>query len=139
MIRYHPQQGTIVICDFKGLSEPEMTKRRPAILLTPPMKGRHDLCAVVPLSGTAPNRVKPYHFKIHTNPPLPEPYTNTTHWVKGDMVYTMGLNRMFLPLLEKEGDGTRKYDIRVIDEDDLIKIKACVLHGLGMGELTGYL
>ena len=35
MIPYHPEIGTVVICDFNGYIPPEMVKRRPAIVISP--------------------------------------------------------------------------------------------------------
>jgi len=49
---YHPKQGAIVICDFKGFVPPEMVKRRPAVIVSPRMRKREGLCTIVPLSTT---------------------------------------------------------------------------------------
>jgi mRNA interferase MazF len=46
---YHPKQGTIVICDFKGFVSPEMVKRRPAVIVSPRLRKREGLCTIVPL------------------------------------------------------------------------------------------
>lgn len=135
-IQFHPDQGTILICDFTGFKEPEMTKRRPVIVVSPRFRRRKGLCSVVPLSTTAPNPPLLYHYKLHTNPPLPAPYNANEHWVKADMVYTVSFDRLFLPFDKKNTNGKRMYDVRVIDKLDLIKIQECIIHGLGLGELT---
>ncbi len=135
----HPDIGTIVICDFHGLQAPEMVKRRPAIVLSPRLRHRGNLCTVVPFSTTTPSPVCQYHFKLHVNPPLPSPYDSPIQWVKGDMIYTVGFHRLSLPFSGKDASGKRIYDIRTVDPADLIKIQECVLHGIGLSKLTSFL
>ena len=135
-IQYHPEPGTILICDFKGLSAPEMTKRRPVIVVSPRFKNRTNLCTIVPLSTTAPTRVEQYHYKLHIAPSLPEPYNSNHAWVKADMLYTVAFDRLFLPFSKKDSSGKREYDVRVIDKIDLIKIQQCMIFGLGLNALT---
>lgn len=139
-IKYHPEPGTIIICDFTtGFTPPEMVKRRPAVVVSPRLRKRNDLCTVVPLSTTAPDPVCPYHFKLHVTPALPAPYDAAFHWVKADMLYTVGFNRLHLPFDKKDATGKRRYDVRVIDLADLLKIQQAILHGLGLAHLTSYL
>lgn len=138
-IQFHPQPGTILICDFDGLKDPEMIKRRPVVTISPKFRSRPDLVAVVPCSTTRPNAVYGYHHKLEVDPPLPAPYDSPWHWVKADMVYTVGFHRLFVPQTKKAADGTRQYDIRLVTEDDLKAIRACVLRGLGLDDLTDYL
>lgn len=135
-IQYHPELGTILICDFKGLNTPEMTKRRPVIVVSPRFKHRTKLCTVVPLSTTAPTKVERYHYKLQISPPLPEPYGSSHAWVKADMLYTVAFDRLFLPFNKKNESGNRDYDVRVIDKLDLIKIQECMIFGLGLNGLT---
>ncbi len=138
-IEYHPEQGTIVICDFKGFVAPEMVKRRPAVVISPRLRKRGRLCTIVPLSTTMPTSIAPYHFKLHIDPVLPNPYSAKVHWVKADMVYTVSFDRLYLPFERKGKTGRRKYDVRVIDKADLLKIQQCILNGLGLAALTDYL
>lgn len=138
-IRFHPEQGTIVICDFEGFVAPEMVKRRPAVVVSPRLRKRDGLCTIVPLSTTPPREVAPYHFKLHVEPVLPKPYDANFHWVKADMLYTVSFSRLYLPWENKDVDGNRNYDVRVIDMADLLKIQQCMLHGLGLTTLTAYL
>lgn len=138
-IQIHPEQGSIVICDFAGFVAPEMIKRRPAVVISPRLRRRDGLCTVVPLSTTPPNPVCPYHFKLHVTPVLPAPYNADFHWVKADMVYTVSFQRLYLPFDGKDSSGKRKYDVRIIDKADLLKIQECMLHGLGLPHLTSYL
>jgi len=138
-LKYHPEQGTIVICDFKGFVAPEMVKRRPAIIISPRLRKRGRLCTIVPLSTTAPDPIAPYHCKLYVDPVLPKPYSAKFHWVKADMIYTVSLDRLYLPFDGKDEMGRRNYDMRVIDKADLLKIQQCMLTGLGLTALTDYL
>jgi len=138
-IQFHPEQGTILACDFDGFKAPEMIKRRPVVVISPRLRNRGNLCCIVPLSTTPPNDVAPYHFKLHVTPTLPAPYNADFHWVKADMLYTVSFERLFLLHNGKDANGKRIYDVRVIDKTDLLKIQQCVLHGLGLTPLTEYL
>lgn len=93
-ISIHPDIGDLLICDFGQLNtkEPEMVKRRPVICLTP-RRRPGKLCTVVPLSTTAPNPVQKWHCKLQLD--LPEPYNKPEMWVKGDMLYTMSMERFY--------------------------------------------
>lgn len=139
-IQFHPEQGTILVCDFSGFQAPEMLKRRPVVVISPRLRNRTGLCTIVPLSTTEPNKIEAYHYRLHTTPSLPAPYVSPVHWVKADMVYTVSFNRLFLMTHGvKDATGKRVYDQRVIDKADLLKIQAAVLHGIGLTPLTAYL
>lgn len=138
-LKYHPEIGTIVICDFKGFVEPEITKRRPAIVVSPRFRTRGNLCSIVPLSTTAPKPPLDCHFRLYMDEALPEPYNADMHWVKADLVYTVSFERLTLPLLGKDDKGNRIYVDKVVDEATLKSIRKCILHGLGMPQLTEHL
>lgn len=89
------------------------------------------LCTVVPLSTTAPRIVLPHHLHLTLDPPLPAPYANPNMWVKGDFVLTVAFHR--LRLLFKEWDGSERiYDVRVLSDDIMDKVRACVRAGIGV-------
>lgn len=138
-IKFNPEQGLIVICDFKGFVPPEMVKRRPAVVISPRLRQRSGLCSIVPLSTTPPTPIMAFHHKLYIEPPLPEPYNAKFHWVKADMIYTVSFDRLSMPFEGKDASGKRIYTQHVIDKSDLIKIQQCVLHGLGLTALTDYL
>ncbi len=138
-IKYHPEQGSILVCDFDGFKAPEMVKRRPVVVISPRLRNRTGLCTVVPLSSTPPKEIAPYHFRLHTTPALPSPYNNPHHWVKADMIYTVAFDRLSALFAGKDESGKRIHDYRVIDSADLKKIQECVLHSLGLTVLTSYL
>lgn len=128
----HPLPGTILRVDLsQGFTPPEMVKRRPAIVLSPPIRGRQRLCTIVPLSTTAPTRVEAHHLKLTLDPPLPPPYDSAEMWVKGDIVLTVAFHRLRL-LFAGHEQGQRVYDIRVLDPETLNKVKQCVRSGLGL-------
>jgi len=138
-LQYHPQTGTIVICDFFGFIEPEMTKRRPVIIVSPKFKNRDNLCTIVACSTTEPNPIMNYHCQIEINPPLPAPYDSPVQWIKGDMIMAVSVSRLSLPFVGKDINGKRIYDKRVLGNDDLKKVQSCILNALNFSSLTKYL
>lgn len=136
---FHPQQGAIVICDFKGLQEPEMVKRRPVVVISPRFRRRGKLCTIVPLSTTPPSEIANYHYKLLLDPPLPPPNDKPFCWVKADMIYTVSFDRLMLPFEGKDNSGKRIYDQRVLSDDDFRIIQKCLLHGVGLSKLTEHL
>lgn len=128
----HPVPGTIVRVDLsQGFRPPEMVKRRPVVVLSPPIKGRQQLCTVVPLSTKAPKPVLPHHMQITLDPPLPHPYAGPTMWLKGDIVLTVAFHRLRL-LFDSKQQGQRVYDVRVLEPSVFNDIKACVRAGVGL-------
>jgi mRNA interferase MazF len=138
-LKIHPEIGTIVLCDFYGFVEPEMTKRRPAIVVSPRFRQRDNLCTIVPLSTTTPKNVMPYHCVLEFDPPLPRPYREPRMWAKCDMLSTISFNRLALPFSGKDSFGKRIYDIRVINALEMKMVRECILHALNLSELTTHL
>jgi mRNA interferase MazF len=137
---YHPQIGTIVICDFHGFIHPEMNKRRPAIIVSPRLRNRNNLCTIVPCSTNPPNQIMPYNYKLKLDEPLlPPPYNSKFQWVKADMIATVSFNRLFLPFVHKDAKGKREYVIKIIEDIDLRNIRECILHAMALSYLTGHL
>lgn len=129
-LSYPPKRGSILRCNFHSFREPEMTKLRPVIVLSPPFNIRPDLCTVVACSTTEPKTKMPYHYEYHIDPPLPSPYDSPVQWVKGDMIYTLSLRRLDFFFIKKDGQGKRIYDKRIVPDDILEKILDCVICGL---------
>ncbi len=128
----HPQPGTIVRVDLSdGFKPPEMVKRRPAIVLSPQIRGRPLLCTIVPLSTSEPRVPQEHHLKLSFAKPLPRPYDEPSMWVKGDIVLTVALHRLRLLFARKDG-GQRIYDVRILDHDTMERVRACVRAGLGI-------
>jgi len=115
----------------EGFKPPEMVKRRPAIILSPPIPGRNNLCAIVPLSTSAPRTVMAHHMQIHFDPCLPAPYDEPDMWVKGDIVLTVAFHRLRF-LFSRHACGHRVYDARVLESGTFGNVRACVRAGLGL-------
>jgi uncharacterized protein YifN (PemK superfamily) len=139
-IREHPAIGTVLFCDFdQGFQEPEMVKRRPVVVISPKISVRAGLCTVVALSTSEPSPKMPYHCQITLDPPLPEPWGDTVRWVKGDMVCAVGFHRLDFPRFGKDLKGKRIYRNIHISDDDLRRVRHCVLNALGLAGLTKHL
>ena len=132
-ILYHPQVGTILRVDLnEGFRVPEMRKRRPAVVVSPPLKGRDQLCTIVPLSTTKPQPMQPYNCEVALDPPLPFPYEGPIMWVKADMVMCVAFHRLKLLHRGKDENGERVYDVRVLPPEKMEEIKECIRYSLGM-------
>lgn len=114
-----------------------MVKRRLCVVMSPPIEARAGLCTVVPLSTTIPNPSQGYHCKLDIPFQLPEPWGNVSRWVKGDMIYAVGLHRLDLLRLGKDLTGRRVYQLSKLSEVQMRTISNCVLYGLGLPPLTG--
>ena len=132
-LKYPVVPKTILLCDYDlgGFRAPEMVKKRPAIVLVGRIPRRNNLHTVVPLSGT--ESCEKYHCKIELEHPLPYPFTQTTWWVKADMVATVCFNRLDLFRTDRDNNGNRKYlsDLKVSDEN-FHTVKETVRIALGL-------
>ena len=70
------------------------------MILSPPLKGRHDLCTIVPLSQTPPEDPQSHHCLIKFKTELPYPFLGKERWLKGDMVFTAKIDRLSLCSVE---------------------------------------
>lgn len=130
-LEFYPPPGTILLCDYQpGFKVPEMTKRRPVVVISPRFRGRGQLCTVVPLSTTPPRPVRPYHCEIEVE--LAPPYLAATSWVKADMIATVGFHRLRPLHMGKDQYGKRKHVYPRVEENDLAQIRECVLAALGL-------
>jgi uncharacterized protein YifN (PemK superfamily) len=68
---------------------------------------------------------------LEFNPSLPAPFDSPTMWVKGDVVLTVAFHRLRF-LFSRWDDGKRVYDIRVLSNADLSRVRECVRHGIGV-------
>jgi uncharacterized protein YifN (PemK superfamily) len=132
-VETHPQPGTIVRVDLaEGFREPEIGKRRPAVVLSPEIPGRPFMCTIVPLSTKRPRKFMAHHLEIQPDPLLPFPYDAETMWLKGDIVLTVAFHRLRL-LFQRYDKGQRVYDVRVLSPDVFARVQQCVRSGLGLG------
>jgi mRNA interferase MazF len=139
-IHYPVGAGTILLCNYDtGFREPEMVKRRPAVVVSPRLPFRNNLCAVVPLSTTEPARIQPYQCRIKLAEPLPKPWTSLVVWAKSDMVATVGFFRLDFFRTERDQYGKRKYLHPKLNAGQMQAVYASILCGFGLGELTKHL
>lgn len=128
-LKYHPAQGTILMCDYRsGFIPPEMVKSRPCIVVSPRLRQRNNLCSVVPLSTTPPDPILDHHCQISLDRPLPAPFNSPTMWVKCDMLATVSFDRLDLIQVAK-----RTYITPRVTADELEMIQLGMLHALGLG------
>ena len=139
-ILYHVPVGTIVLCNYArgGFVPPEMVKRRPAIVVTPKLAQRDDLCGVLPLSGTIPEHPVSYVVRLELPEPLPEPFDETVWWAKCDVINTVALTRLDLFRVGRDG-GKREYLRPRLTPEQIREVRTGMLNGFGLGELAQHL
>ena len=138
-LQFHPKIGAILVCDFsKGFVAPEMVKRRPVIVISPPISQRHRLCTIIPLSTKIPETIRPYHVDLG-NLNLPRPFDIGPNWAKCDMIYSVSFDRLELFRKRNAIDGKREYDEFFISSENLKKIRAGFLISVGLLSLTKHL
>lgn len=126
-IKYAPDVGTIIFCDFRGTIHPEMNKKRPVVVMS---NVSSRLCLIVPLSTTTPETPKAWHYFMNTPKPLPYPYDSKAHWAKCDMIFAASFDRLSMPCDGKDNFGKRIYIQRKISIDDLKAIKKGIAEAL---------
>ena len=126
-----PSPGTLLMCDFDtGFQPPEMTKRRPVVVVSPRRRrAMTKLCTVVPLSTAVPNQVEPFHHRMNPRS-VPVELGTQESWAKCDMLYTVSVKR--LDRVSVNRGGRRLFVApRVLDED-LAAIRQGVMNALGL-------
>ena len=124
---FHPHAGTVLVADFRGFTAPELTKKRPVIVISPRLPYRSGLVTIVPISTTAPRSMVPYVCRLSKNyAPWGEPDVET--WAKCDLVMNVGLAR-----LEAFKVDRRKFVSPRLSPEDLAAVRQAVLAGLGFG------
>lgn len=141
-LTFHPQPGTILMCDFSsGFKPPEMVKRRPVVVISPKMKRCSGLCTVVALSTVQPSPLENWHYQLPLGSlPQKGQFQAKDSWVKGDMVYRVSFDRLNLIQIGKEpGTGKRQYFKQRLGRGQMQRVYACLLHGLNLGHLEPHL
>lgn len=138
-LTYYPSPGEILLCNYHtGFIEPEMTKRRPVVVVSPRLRRRGELVGVVPLSTTEPQSVDPHHCRLVLEKPLPRPFESPVMWAKCDMLATVARSRLDRFKAGREG-GARIYLSGKVTPAQLRDLKAAILCGLGLDSLTIHL
>lgn len=129
-IAFHPRMGQILMADFTDLKQPEMTKVRPVVVLSPRLPFRSELVTIVPISLTPPRHDLPFCYRLSRNY-HPGEDALLPSWAKADMIMTISLGR-----LSGFKIGKRKWEYPVMAPDDFAGVRRAVLHGLGYGGLA---
>jgi uncharacterized protein YifN (PemK superfamily) len=87
---------------------------------------------VLPLSTTVPDSPQAYHCELELTRPLPSPWNAPKHWVKADMMATVGFHRLDPIGIGRDQYGKRKYLTLIISQHDLETVQRCVLAALGL-------
>jgi mRNA interferase MazF len=140
-IKYALAPSTVLICDYAmgGFREPEMVKKRPAVVISPRLPHRDGLCTVVPLSGSEPDRELPYVVRLEFHRSLPKPFEQNIWWAKCDMLATVGFARLDQFRTERDHTGRRQYLQPKVSKSDLTRLQQGVLHALGLGAIAIHL
>jgi len=141
-LTFHPEAGTILLCDFDtGFIAPEMVKnKRPVIVISPKAKRGGQLVTIVACSTRTPEPIESHHYKLpKTSLPKIGRYQNDDTWVKGDMIYTVGFHRLNLIQVGKEADGKRVYHKNRLGRDQMKDVYGCVLHALNLGHVIEHI
>ncbi len=138
---YYPEQKTLLYCNLDDFTPPEMTKKRPAVVISGRKRIFHlknELVSIVPLSTTRPVPQKSYHHLMSPDS-LPGHLAEEDTWAKCDIILTVALHRLDRITLRSPDDGSRIYVAPKISDDDFRSIQECILHGLQLGSLTQHL
>jgi mRNA interferase MazF len=128
-LKFFPRAGQIFVCDFTDFKEPEMTKKRPVIVVSPRLPYRSELVAVVPISTVPPRHDLPFVVKLSKNY-HPTDALNPDTWAKCDMISNLSITR-----LDAFKIGRRKYSYPTLAPEDLLSVRQGVIHGLGLWDL----
>ena len=136
-LQFPPRVGDIVECDWsRGFVEPEMVKKRLAVIISPRLPHRDRLCHVVPLSTTPPPAGIRYQCSVTLRDDPPMPYQGRVKWAKADMINTVSYDRCNLPSFPRyPRTNRRKYYQERLDHAELNKIKHALFDALGLASL----
>lgn len=124
-INFYPRAGQIFICDFSKFQPPEMTKKRPVIIVSPRLPNRSEIVTIVPLSTTAPRHPVAYAVLLSKDY---DPLNNQQKrvWAKCDMLLNVSRQR-----LNSYKTARRKYVTPEVTGDDLRRVRQGVKSALG--------
>ena len=113
------------MCDFRGMIEPEICKKRPVIVVTPRLAFRDKLAMIVPTSTTEPKHPQEFQVRLSKNYHPNEP-DDLPVWAKCDLVCSVSFAR-----LDRFKAGMRSYVAPEISADDLAAVRRGILAALG--------
>lgn len=92
-LKFQPEPGMVLICNFRGFEPPEMVKRRPVVVVASNPDTRQ-LVTVVPLSRSPPQCLRAWHYALRE--PLIPLSGGGRIWVKCDILHTFSTARLEL-------------------------------------------
>ena len=130
-LTFRPRPGTLLMCDFAtGFKPPEMTKKRPVVVISPRRRRlMSKVVTVVPLSTAAPNPVEPFHHRMNPRS-VPVELGTQESWAKCDMLCTVSLERLDRVLVNQ--GGRRVFVAPRVQDEDLDAIRQGVVSALGL-------
>jgi len=136
-IPFHPKKKQILICNFKGYIPPEINESRPVVVLREEVTGSQKLVIVVPLSNTTPVPLCDFHCQL-TNSTLTGCMSGKTHWVKGDLIYTVSVDRLDrVKGPPEKGSGKKcSYTVGQVSNEDFAKILECIKSNFDSSSIT---
>jgi uncharacterized protein YifN (PemK superfamily) len=132
-----PRNGAILMCDFAPhelelISDGNMVKTRPVVVVSPQHQRGGRLIHVVPISMTAPKEAKPWHVEIPLHClPAPAQRKPGLRWAKCDMVVTVGYSRLNRYEGPKKAGQTIYYDGN-IDLETMVALKKALASVFGI-------
>jgi mRNA interferase MazF len=134
-LTYYPRIGEVLLCNYNtGFIVPEMVKLRPIVIVSPRLRRREGLVALVPLSTSEPDVVMDYHAELILAHPLPPPFNSSTMWAKCDMTSTLALCRLDRFKEAKRDGQQRQYRTGQLSTEQIVVVRKGILHGLGLGD-----
>jgi len=129
-----PGESVCLLCPhswnpFASWGKPEMIKCRPVVVLGPKRRDNKHTATVVVLSTKEPKYPQRYHRKIVFEKTLPRPFNKNIMWVKGDMIYTLSIERMERPF--KWIRGRPLYKNYFLPNEEFDKVLDCVRSVMG--------
>ncbi len=131
-LKFHPEPGTIVICDFKGFNAPEMVKKRPVVIISPRYKRQTGRCVIVPLSTTQPNPIENWHCFVNFDKPLGKHFAAIGAWAICNMPYAVSYERLDLIRNPRDQGQKRTYQTAQLTDGGLNKIRHGIVFALGL-------
>ena len=129
MLKFRPNRGNVLMCDFTFLKAPEMVKWRPVIVVSPRLARDSRLVTVVPVSTKASGL--PYHPPLSAES-LPPPLCREPAWAKCDMLYTVSTERLDRIRERRPGGKFRWHGKHYVTEGDMSLIQKGILAALGL-------
>lgn len=130
---YHPKQGEVLRCDYCNLVDPEMSKVRWVVVISPKFLNRPNLCTVVPLSTKPPHKIEKYHVLMDKDP-APDSGGDPV-WAKCDMLMTVSFARLTAYYQGRRPDGKRNYVTLSVSGKELGQIQQGALYAMGLAHL----